>query len=94
MCSYSAFLEGVDIASGTVIFDHCAGVEFCGDQYDSRSERSSYIIAFWVGIDGSIDPATIVHCYLKQNIIIRGELKSVVMARVLHGITMDLFIDK
>ena len=91
MCSYSTFLEGVAIASGTVIFDHYASVEFCGDRYgslDSRSERSSYVIAFWVGIDGSIDPATvdarlaIVHYYLKQNIVIHGELKSIVMARV------------
>ena len=91
MCSYSTFLEGVDISSGTVIFDHYASVEFCGDQYgslDSRSERSSYVIAFWVGFDGGIDPATvdarpaIVHYYLKQNIVIHGELKSIVMARV------------
>ena len=62
MCSYSTFLEGVDVASGTVIFDHYASVEFCGDRYgslDSRSERSSYVIASLVGIDGSIDPATV-----------------------------------
>ena len=78
-------------ASGTVIFDHYASVEFCGYRYgslDSRSERSSYVIAFWVGIDGSIDPATvdvrpaIVHYYFKQNIVIHGELKSIVMAHV------------
>ena len=89
MCSYSTFPEGVDVASGTVIFDHYASVEFCDDRYgslDSRSERSSYVIASWVGIYGSIDPATvdaptaIVHYYLKHNIVIHGELKSIVMA--------------
>ena len=87
MCSYSTFLEGVDVASGTVIFDHYASVEFCGS-LDSRSERSSYVIASWVGIDGNIDPAAvgarpaIVHYYLKQNIVIHGELKSTVMSHV------------
>lgn len=94
MCFYLVFFEGVDIVFGIVIFDYCVGVEFCGDQYDLRSECLFYIIVFWVGIDGSIDLVIIVYCYLKQNIIICGELKFVVMVCVLYGIIMDLFIDK
>jgi len=89
--SYSTLLEGVDITCGTVIFDRYASVEFCGERYgslDSRSERSSYAIAPWVGVGGQIDPATtearpaVVHYYLRQNICLHGELKSLVMARV------------
>jgi len=89
--SYSTLLEGVDITCVTVIFDRYASVEFCGDRYgslDSRSERSSYVIAPWVGVGGQIDPATtdarpaVVHYYLRQNICLHGELKSLVMARV------------
>lgn len=75
--SYSIFLEGVHMANGTVIFDRYASVEFCGDRYGSlysRSERSSYIIACWVGAGGQIDSTTsdprpgVVQYYLKQNI--------------------------
>ena len=91
MASYSVFLDGVEITNGTVIFDCYATVEFCGDRYgslDSRSERSSYITAPWVGIDGQIDPNTsdsrpgVVHYYLKQNLLLNGGWQTIVMARV------------
>ena len=45
----------------TVIFDRYASVEFCGERYgslDSRSERSSYVIAPWVGVGGQINSDT------------------------------------
>ena len=91
MNSYSTFLEGVDITNGSVIFDRYASVEFCGDRYgslDSRSERSSYVMAPWVGVGGQIDVATsdarpaVVHYYFKQNIYLYGQWKTIVMARV------------
>ena len=91
MDSYSVFVDGVEITNGTVIFDCYATVEFCGDCYsslDSRSERSSYITAPWAGIDGQIDPNTsdsrpgVVHYYLKQNLLLNGGWKTIVMARV------------
>ena len=92
MESYSIFLEGVDIRNGTVIFDRYASVDFCGERYgslDSRSERSSYVIAKWVGDVGQINPDTsdafrpaVVRHYLKQNICIGGEWKTLVMAAV------------
>ena len=58
MHSYSTFLEGVDVVNESAIFDRFASVEFCGGRYgslDLRSERSSYVIASWVGDDGQID---------------------------------------
>ena len=59
--SYSVFLQGFEFQNGTAIFDRYAGVEFLGERYgslDSRSERSFYVIAPWVGANGNIDPAT------------------------------------
>lgn len=53
--SYSVFLQGIEFQNGTAIFDRYAGVEFLGERYgslDSRSERSSYVIAPWVGVNG------------------------------------------
>ena len=91
MESYSTFLEGVEFRNGTVIFDRYASVEFCDEQYgslDSRSERSSYVIAPWAGVGGQIDPDTsdarpaVVRYYMKQNICIHGQWKTLVMAYV------------
>lgn len=91
MASYSTFLEGVDFRNGTVIFDRYASVEFFSERYDSldsRSERSSYVIAAWVGVGGQIDTDTsdakpaVVPYYMKQNICIHGQLKTHVMANV------------
>ena len=91
MESYSTFIEGINIRNGTVIFDRYASVEFCGERYgslDSRSEWSSYIIAPWVGVGGQIDPDTsdarpgVVRYYLKQNIFLHREWKTLVMAVV------------
>ena len=91
MESYSTFLEGVEISNGTFMCDRYASVEFRGERYgslDSRSERSSYVIAPWVGVGGQIDPATsdarlkVVRYYLKQNICLLGEWKTLVMAYV------------
>ena len=91
MCSYTVFLQGADIANGTAIFERYASVEFCGDRYgslQSRSERSSYVIAPWVGLRGQIDPTTsdprpgVVQYYLKQNVCLDGEWRTLVMARV------------
>ena len=91
MESYSKFLEGVEFRNGTFIFDCYASVEFCGEQYgslDSRSERSSYVIAPWVGVGGQINPDTsdarpaVVRYYMKQNICIQGQWKTLVMAYV------------
>ena len=90
MHSYSTFLQGVDVVNGTVIMDRYASVEFCGDRYgslDSRSERSSYVIASWVGNGGQIDPTGrdarpgVVRYYLKQNICLDGQWQPVVMAK-------------
>lgn len=91
MHSYSAFLQGVEFQNGTTIFDRYAGVEFLGERYgslDSRSERSSYIIAPWVGVNGNIDPTTcnarpgVVSYYVKQNVFLDGEWRTLIMARV------------
>lgn len=91
MHSYSAFLQGVEFQNGTAIFDRYAGVEFLGERYgslDSRSERSSYIIAPWVGVNGNIDPTTcnarpgVVSYYVKQNVFLDGEWRTLIMARV------------
>ena len=91
MESYSTFLEGVEFRNGTVIFDRYASVEFCGERYgslDSRSERSSYVIAPWVGVGGQINSDTsdarpaVVRYYMKQNICIHGQWKTLVMAYV------------
>ena len=77
MESYSTLLEGVEFRNGTVIFDRYARVEFCSEQYcflDSRSERSSYVIACnLLGVGGQINPDTsdarpvVVQYYMKQN---------------------------
>ena len=89
--SYSVFLQGVEFQNGTAIFDRYAGVEFLGERYgslDSRSERSSYIIAPWVGVNGNIDPTTcdarpgVVSYYVKQNVFLDGEWRTLIMARV------------
>ena len=62
-----------------------------GERYgslDSRSERSSYIIAPWVGVNGNIDPTTcdarpgVVSYYVKQNVFLDGEWRTLIMARV------------
>ena len=91
MHSYSAFLQGVEFQNGTAIFDRYAGVEFLGERYgslDSRSNRSSYIIAPWVGVNGNIDPTTcnarpgVVSYYIKQNVFLDGEWRTLIMARV------------
>lgn len=89
--SYSVFLQGFEFQNGTAIFDRYAGVEFLGERYgslDSRSERSSYVIAPWVGANGNIDPATcdarpgVVSYYVKQNVFLDGEWRTLIMARV------------
>ena len=86
-----AHFTSTDIANGTAIFERYASVEFCGDRYgslQSRSERSSYVIAPWVGLRGQIDPTTsdprpgVVQYYLKQNVCLDGEWRTLVMARV------------
>ena len=80
MNSHSTFLEGVDIINGSVIFDRYGSL-------DSRSERSSYVTAPWVGVGGQIDVSTsdarpaVVHCHFKQNIYLYGKWKTL-MARV------------
>ena len=88
---HSAFLEGVDFQNGTAIFGRYAGVEVLGERYgslDSRSERSSYIIAPWVGENGNIDPTTcnarpgVVSYYVMQNVFLDGEWRTLIMARV------------
>ena len=81
----------MEFRNGTVIFDRYASVEFCGERYcslDSRSEHSSYVIAPWVGVGGQINPDTpdarpaVVWYYMKQNICIHGQWKTLVMAYV------------
>jgi len=83
--SYSVFLQGIEFQNGTAIFDRYAGVELFGERYgslDSRSERSSYIIAPWVGVNGNIDPTTcnarpgVMSYYLSRmfSLIVNGEL--------------------
>ena len=84
--SYSVFLPGIEFQNGTAIFDRYVGVEFLGEHYgslDSRSERSSYIIAPWVGVNGHIDPRPgVVSYYVKQNVFLDGEWRTLIMARV------------
>ena len=85
------FFEGVEFRSGSAIFDRYAEVEFLGERYgslDSRSEWSPFIIASWVGENGNIDPTTcitrpgVVSYYVKQNVFIDGEWKTLLMAGV------------
>ena len=53
-----------------------------------RSERSSYIIAPWVGVNGNIDPTTCdarpgtVSYYIRQNVYLDGAWRTVIVARV------------
>lgn len=88
---YSTFLERVEFGNGTVIFDRYAYVELCSEWYgslDSRSERSSYVTAAWVGVGVQIDTDTsdarpaVVGYNMKQNICIHGQWNTLVMAYV------------
>jgi len=68
--SYSVLLQGVKFQNGTAIFDRYAGVEFFGEHYgslDSTSERSPYIIAPWMGINGNINPTS---CFFSNALLI------------------------
>ena len=70
---------------GTAIVHHFAGFEVFGEHYgtlDSRSQRSSDIIAPWVGVNECNARPGVVRYYLKQNGFLDGEWRTLILARV------------